>query len=190
MRQPAVFLDRDGVINYDRADYVKRWAEFAFLPGALTALRQLAGLGWPVIVVSNQAAIGRGLASRETVEAINLRMRQEVWSAGGRIDDVLYCPHRPDDKCDCRKPQPGLLRRAAGRLGLELSASFMVGDAESDMLAALKAGCHPVLVKTGRGREQYALLQSHGVDGFAVADDLAAAVDWIAQQALVSAKDG
>ena len=185
MRQPAVFLDRDGVINYNRYDYVKLWNEFAFLPGALAALGRLAALGWPVVVVSNQAAIGRGLVGRETVEEINRQMLREVRAAGGRIDEVLYCPHGPDDGCDCRKPQPGLLRSAAGRLELDLSASFLVGDAESDVLAAREAGCRPVLVKTGRGHDQLALLRSHGVDGFQVADDLAAAVDWIAAQALV-----
>lgn len=175
----AVFLDRDGVINRNCPDHVKSWAEFEFLPRALEALRELAGLGWPVVVVSNQAAIGRGLVSRQMVEEINARMVAAVHAAGGRIDGVFYCPHRPEDGCACRKPRPGLLFRAAASLGLDLARSFLVGDAESDILAAQAAGCRPILVLTGRGAEQLAYLQAHGIDGFHVANDLADAVKWI-----------
>jgi D-glycero-D-manno-heptose 1,7-bisphosphate phosphatase len=177
--RPAIFLDRDGVINENRPDHVKSWEEFAFLPGALEALRALAGLGWPVIVISNQAIINRGLATRQTVDEINARMTAAIRDAGGRIDGVFYCPHRTDDGCDCRKPRPGLLFKAAADHGLDLARSFLVGDAESDVLAAQAAGCQAILVLTGRGAEQLACLQTHGVDGFYVADDLAAAVKWI-----------
>lgn len=176
---PAVFLDRDGVINANREDYVRCWTEFTFLPGALDALRRLAALAWPVVVISNQAAIGRGLVSREAVEEVNGRMVAAVQAAGGRIDDVLYCPHRPEEACGCRKPQPGLLLRAADRLNLDLSLSFLVGDAECDVLAAQAAGLRPVLVRTGRGEAQLTLMRQHGVDGFHLADDLPGAVDWI-----------
>jgi D-glycero-D-manno-heptose 1,7-bisphosphate phosphatase len=183
MNQPAVFLDRDGVINHNRPDHVKTWEEFAFLPQALGALRRLAALDWPVVVVSNQAAVGRGLVDWGTVEEINTRMAAVVRDFGGRVDAVLCCPHRPDEGCACRKPQPGLLLQAAERLGLDLEASFLIGDAESDVLAARSAGCRPVLVETGRGAEQLALLRRHGVDGFHVAASLAEAVDWIFEQA-------
>ncbi len=179
MNRPAIFLDRDGVINCNRCDHVKAWDEFVFLPGALEALRRLAWLGWPVVVVSNQAAVNRGLVSRQTVDAIHARMVDAVAVAGGRIDGVLYCPHRPDENCECRKPRPGLLLQAAARWALDLSRSYLVGDAESDVLAALAVGCRPVLVRTGRGVEQLALLRQHGVDTFHVAADLAEAVDWI-----------
>jgi D-glycero-D-manno-heptose 1,7-bisphosphate phosphatase len=186
MTRPAVFLDRDGVINHNRPDHVKTWAEFSFLPGALDALRTLAGLDWPVVVISNQAAIGRGLISREAVDEINRRMAAAVRAAAGRIDDVLYCPHRPDEACECRKPQAGLLLAAADRLGLNLGDSFLVGDAESDVLAARAAGCRPVLVLTGRGAEQLSLLRKHDIDGYHVVDDLAGAVDWIVKTVRVA----
>jgi D-glycero-D-manno-heptose 1,7-bisphosphate phosphatase len=133
-------------------------------------------------VVSNQAVINHGLVSRQMVDEINARMAAAVQEAGGRIDSVLYCPHRPDENCDCRKPRPGLLFLTAERLGLDLAHSFLVGDAESDILVALSAGCRPVLVKTGRGAEQLALLRQHRVDAFHVVDDLADAVEWIVGQ--------
>jgi D-glycero-D-manno-heptose 1,7-bisphosphate phosphatase len=178
--QPAIFLDRDGVINRNRPDHVKSWSEFEFLPGALEALKRLAQAGVPVVIVSNQAAIGRGLVTREAVEAINRRMVDEIRAAGGRVDDVLFCPHGPEAGCDCRKPRAGLLLQAAERWGIDLEASVLVGDAESDILAAQCAGCHPLLVLTGRGAEQLRLLQASGRDGYTVVDDLPAAVEWIA----------
>lgn len=177
MLSPAVFLDRDGVINRDRADYVKAWHEFEFLPGALQALRRLAQLARPVVVVTNQSAIGRGLVSRQAVEEIHTHMVAAIQAAGGRVDAVLYCPHRPEERCACRKPQPGLLLQAAERLGLDLGRSVLVGDAASDIGAARAAGCRPVLVKTGRGLAQLALLRERGEDGFDVVDDLGQAVE-------------
>jgi D-glycero-D-manno-heptose 1,7-bisphosphate phosphatase len=180
--RPAVFLDRDGVINRDRADYVKSWEEFVFLAGALEALRRLAGLGLPVVVISNQAAIARGVVDRSVVDEIHARMVASVRAAGGQIDEVLFCPHGPDDACECRKPRPGLLLQAADRLALDLRGSVLIGDAANDVLAARAVGCSAVLVKTGRGAEQLDLLRQCGVDGFQVAEDLAEAVEWILSQ--------
>lgn len=180
--RPAIFLDRDGVINENRADHVKTWSEFRFLPGALDALRDLAALGLPVIVVSNQGAIGRGLVRQQVVDEIHARMIAAVQHAGGRIDDVVYCPHHPDAGCACRKPKPGLLTASAARHGLDLPSSFLVGDAENDILAAQAAGCRPVLVQTGRGADQLALLRTRGVGEFYVAEELTDAIEWIAGQ--------
>jgi len=177
--QPAIFLDRDGVINRNRTDHVKSWAEFEFLPGVLDALWQLAQLEWPIVVISNQAIVGRGLVSRQTIDEISGQMTSVVWSEGGRIDRVYYCPHRPEEHCECRKPRPGLLLRAAKEMGLDLSHSFFVGDAESDVLAAQAVGCRPVLVKTGRGSGQMTVLRQSNVTGYYLADDLADAVNWI-----------
>jgi D-glycero-D-manno-heptose 1,7-bisphosphate phosphatase len=177
--QPAIFLDRDGVINRNRTDHVKSWAEFEFLPGVLDALRQLAQLEWPIVVISNQAIVGRGLVSRQTIDEISEQMTSVVWSRGGRIDKVLYCPHRPEDHCECRKPRPGLLLRAASEMDLDLPRSFFVGDAESDVLAAQAVGCRPVLVKTGRGSGQMTVLRQSNVVGYYLADDLFDAVSWI-----------
>lgn len=172
----AVFLDRDGVINQNRVDHVKSWEEFVFLPGVFAPLRLLAQTSHPIVVISNQAVIGRGLTSQASVEQINLQMSAEIAGRGGRVDGVYYCPHRPEDNCDCRKPRPGMLLRAAREMALDLSRSFLVGDAVSDIEAALAVGCSPIFVLTGRGQQQYPLLQQRGLDHIAVVRDLAAAV--------------
>jgi D-glycero-D-manno-heptose 1,7-bisphosphate phosphatase len=176
--RPAVFIDRDGVINANRQDYVKSWGEFVFISGSLDALCQLAGLDWPVVVISNQSAIGHGLLSSEMAAEINAKMLAEVKHAGGRVDGVYVCPHRPDEGCECRKPQPGLLRQAARELYLDLGRSYMIGDAESDIHAGLAVGAQPVLVLSGRGREHRERLA--GLKGtFQVVKGLREAVAWI-----------
>jgi len=177
--QKAVFLDRDGVINQNQRDYVKSWDEFEFLPGALAALRRLASTRYAIVVVSNQSAINRGLVSWAEVNAINDRMLREIEEAGGRIDAVYICPHRPDEECDCRKPKPGLLYQAASELDIDLASSYLVGDALSDMEAALAAGCTPFLVLTGRGREELLKARKSGPSNFVYAPDLAETVEWI-----------
>jgi len=176
---PAVFLDRDGVINENRPDYVKSWAEMRILPGALDALRALARLDWPIVVISNQSAIGRGLTTREAVDNIHARLSQEVVAAGGRIDAFYYCPHRPGEGCDCRKPATGLLLRAAQELKIDLSRSYMVGDAVEDVQAALAAGCKPILVRTGRGQAALKAMSQELLARCDVADDLDDAVNRI-----------
>ena len=161
--RPAVFLDRDGVINENRPDYVRHWADLTLLPGALTALRRLAGTAWPIIVVTNQSGVGRGLIPASRAQAINDRLRRTVRAAGGRIDAVYMCPHAPWDGCDCRKPAPGLLQRAAVALNLDLPRSILIGDALTDLAAAEAAGlAHAILVRTGRGEEQLALAAKSG----------------------------
>ncbi len=175
----VVFLDRDGVINENRPDHVKSWEEFAFLPGALDALRRLREGGWLTIVVTNQAIIHRNLASQETVESIHQRMREVVEQHGGRIDAVFYCPHRPEEQCSCRKPQPGMLNQAASRFRFPLDQCYMVGDALTDMMAAQAAGCESILVQTGRGREQL-MSDAAGLARFYhVMANLPAAVRWM-----------
>ena len=176
---PAVFLDRDGVINENRDDYVKSWEEFVFLPGVFAPLRRLAESGFAVVVISNQSAVGRGLISCAELEAIHRRMTQEIERRRGRVDAIYYCPHHPTEGCDCRKPRSGLLLQAAVRLNLELSRSFLVGDAQSDVEVALNAGCQPVLVLTGLGNEQLAQMPPHLAARCHIADDLDAAVTWI-----------
>jgi histidinol-phosphate phosphatase family protein len=136
----AVFLDRDGVINRNRPDYVRRWDQFEFLPGALEAIRSLARENLSVLVVSNQSAIGRGLMSTWDLEEINTHMLEMVSAAGGRIDGAYYCPHSPDEGCLCRKPAPGLLLRAMRHFGVDPGRSCLVGDAVTDLLAAQEVG--------------------------------------------------
>ena len=150
----AVFLDRDGVICKNRSDYVKNWQEFEFLPGVLDSLAELSNLDLPIIIVTNQSAIGRNITSTRAVEDIHNKMIAEIVRHGGRIDQVLYCPHRPDENCNCRKPQPGMLLQASREMKLDLLHSYMVGDATTDLIAGQKVGCLTYLVLTGRGKEQ------------------------------------
>ena len=175
----AVFLDRDGVINENRSEYVRSWDEFRFLPGALASLARLARSPFAIVVLSNQSAINRGLVSRSEVDAINGRMVRQVEANGGRVDGVYVCPHRPDEACSCRKPEPGLLHQAASELDIDLASSYLVGDALCDMQAALSARCVPLLVLTGRGQEE--LVSAHGarVVDFVYFPDLPQAVDFI-----------
>ena len=180
--KPAIFLDRDGVLNENRSDYVKTWAEVRILPGALAALRELARLGWPIVVISNQSAIGRGLTTAKAVEEINARLARKAARAGGRIDAFYFCPHRPDEGCACRKPAPGLLLRAARELEVDLPRSYMIGDALEDVRAALAAGCTPLLVKTGRGKSMLAKMPEDLRARCHVAEDLADAVAWILER--------
>ena len=149
-RRPLVILDRDGVINADSDDYVKSPDEWHPLPGSLDAIARLCRAGFDVVVATNQSGIGRGLFTVETLEAIHARMRDAVAAAGGHIAGIYYCPHRPEDGCDCRKPAPGLLRRIAADFGQPLDGVPFVGDKLTDAETALAAGAHPIFVGTPR----------------------------------------
>ena len=181
-RRPAVFLDRDGVLNQNRADYVRTWQRVEFLPGVFAAMQRLAASPFVVVVVTNQSAVGRGLMTVDGLAAINQGIVQRVRQAGGRVDAVYACPHTPEDGCHCRKPLPGMLLQAAQDLAIDLDQSYLVGDAVSDVQAALAAGSRPLLVRTGRGAKQAQGLAVHGLRHVPVLADLAAAVDWIFSQ--------
>ena len=152
-KRPAIFLDRDGVIIENREEYVRSWADVSFIPGALSALAAMADSPYAMVVVTNQAGIGRGLIPLAEAEAINHRVLAEIARAGGRIDAAYICPHKPEDDCDCRKPRPGMLLRAARELNLDLPRSWMIGDALTDIQAGETAGARALLVLTGRGAE-------------------------------------
>jgi D-glycero-D-manno-heptose 1,7-bisphosphate phosphatase len=139
-----------------------------------------------VIVVTNQTIVGKGLITADGLDEIHARMCRAVQSAGGSILDVLYCPHLAAENCACRKPKPGLLHVAAQRHGIDLGASFYVGDALSDVQAGQAAGCRCVLVETGRGRSQVLREEARFFRDYHVAGDLLGAVKWIlAQQAVM-----
>jgi len=171
----AIFLDRDGVICENRSDHVKSWSEFRFLPGVKTSLAALSQLNLPVVVVTNQAIVGRKMVPSSVVDDIHQRMMAEIQSAGGRIDRVMYCPHRPEDRCGCRKPESGMLLQAADEMGIELSSSYLVGDAVTDMLAGQRVGCRLFFVLTGRGFQQL-LPTVHSIDDFTITRTLGGAV--------------
>jgi D-glycero-D-manno-heptose 1,7-bisphosphate phosphatase len=147
---PAIFIDRDGVINCRRAnDYVLNFSQFVFTPGIRAALKQLAALRLPMIIISNQAAVGKGLLNPAGLEEITARMEQALLQDGTILTAAYYCVHRADEDCACRKPKPELLCRAASDFNLDLSRSVFIGDSETDVQAARAAGCAPILFGTG-----------------------------------------
>ena len=172
----AAFIDRDGVIIEDR-EYAWRTEDFALLPGAAAALRDLAAAGYLLVVVTNQSGIARGLYTEADYQAFTAHMRSRLEDLGVRVDAVEHCPHLPDaviaryrKACDCRKPQPGMLRRAIAALDIDAAASVLVGDRATDLAAGRAAGVgRCLLVRSGRAL-------SAGDEGLAdgVYDDLAA----------------
>ena len=150
----AIFLDRDGVICQNRSDHVKSWDEYRFLPGVKSGLAALSQLGLPIVIVTNQAIVNRGIVTAGVVEDIHQRMVAEVTAAAGRIDRIFYCPHRPDEGCSCRKPETGMFLQAAEELGISLTGSYLIGDAVTDLIAGNQVGCQNYLVLTGRGPKQ------------------------------------
>jgi D-glycero-D-manno-heptose 1,7-bisphosphate phosphatase len=166
----AVFLDRDGVLNevvmrQDRVESPRALDEFRIVPDAAAAVARLKAAGLPVLVVTNQPDVARGLLSRADLDAMLDRLRTEVG-----IDDALACPHDDADRCECRKPLPGLLAALARRWDVALERSFMVGDTWRDMDAGRTAGCRTVLLRTSYNGDAH---------GDAVAGSLGAAADWI-----------
>lgn len=142
-RHPTVILDRDGVINKrpPRAQYVRNWAEFEWLPGAQEALQMLAQAGFRVIVVSNQAGIARGAMSQADLDDIHHRLKTAVDNSGGHLDAIYYCPHDWDEDCECRKPKAGMLFQAQRDFHLDLNRTVFIGDDERDGQTADAAGC-------------------------------------------------
>ena len=153
-RRRAVFLDRDGVLNRKapEGDYVKNPGELELLPGAGGAVARLRAAGLAVVVVSNQRGVARGLMDARDLAAVTEALVTRLESAGGAPDAFYYCTHDEHEGCPCRKPRPGLLLRAASEQDLELGASWMVGDRETDVLAGRAAGCRTVLVGGNPGR--------------------------------------
>ncbi|HLL79489.1 MAG TPA: D-glycero-beta-D-manno-heptose 1,7-bisphosphate 7-phosphatase [Ktedonobacteraceae bacterium] len=177
----TIFLDRDGVINENRADYVKSWSEFRFLPGAKEAIAALTKEGHRILVCSNQACIARGILPLETVEDIHARMIAELAQVGGRIEKVYFCPHGKDEGCFCRKPRPGMLLRARDELGVDMSDALFIGDSITDMRAGWAAGIPTLLVLTGLGREHLRDYPCEARGTCSIAESLEVAVKMILQ---------
>lgn len=181
----AVFLDRDGTLVQE-VDYLTSAAQLRLLRGAAAALRRLNEAGLAVVVVTNQSGVARGLVSEEQLEAIHGDLRRRLARHGARLDGIYYCPHHPEAplpryrrRCRCRKPAPGLLKRAARELGLDLGRSFAVGDSARDLEAGKRAGCRTALVRTGYGAATEAELRQRPTLADHMADDLSGAVAWI-----------
>ncbi|OAI04933.1 histidinol-phosphatase [Methylomonas methanica] len=153
MTERYVILDRDGTINVDSDAFIKSPEEWLPLSGSLEAIALLNRHGYKVVVISNQSGIARGLFDLATLEAIHAKMHELVGLAGGSIEAIYFCPHGPNDSCDCRKPKDGLFRRFAGATNTDLSRTYAIGDSLRDIQAAESAGAQPILVRTGKGEK-------------------------------------
>lgn len=176
-----IILDRDGVINEDSDAYIKSAEEWVPIKGSLEAIARLNHGGYIVVVVSNQSGIARGYFDIEALTAMHKKMDEMLAKLGGQVDAVFYCPHGPDDACDCRKPKPGMLLDVGQRYNMTLSDVVFIGDSVSDVKAARNANAKSILVRTGKGEKAEKLLLAEGRDSVPVYDDLADAVTAILQ---------
>ena len=151
-----VILDRDGVINEDSDDYIKSPEEWRLIPGSDAAIAKLNQHGFTIAVATNQSGVARKLYNLATLTAIHEKMNQVIAEAGGKIDFLVYCPHGPDDDCDCRKPRPGLLQQIAKHYGVSLKAIPVIGDSLRDLQAAHAVGALAILVRSGKGEKTLA----------------------------------
>lgn len=155
----AIFLDRDGTINYD-AGYLHRQAYWSWREGALPGLAMFRAAGWPLIGISNQSGIGRGYFTMEDLKNLEAWVDGQLRAHKAQIDAWYYCPHRPDENCECRKPKPGLILRAARELDIDLENSWMLGDRLKDVQAGLAAGCHAGLIYNPQYHEEEAMARA------------------------------
>jgi histidinol-phosphate phosphatase family protein len=144
--EKIVFLDRDGVINKNRDDYVKTWDEFEFLPNAKKGIKLLNDDGFKILIITNQSVVGRGIITEKILNKIHEKMLKELNECGCRIEKIYYCPHVPWDNCECRKPKPGLLLKAAKDFDIDLKKCYFIGDSETDAEAGKRVGCKTYLV--------------------------------------------
>lgn len=147
----AIFLDRDGVINKERSDYVKTVEELEILGDIANPIKKLRDNGFLVVVITNQSAVNRGLTTHQNVENIHSAIQEYLKKKGTQIDAFYYCPHRPDENCNCRKPKLGLLKKATSELKIDLKSSWMIGDRDSDMEAAQLVGCKSIKITNNLG---------------------------------------
>ena len=183
--RPAVFIDRDGTLT-EEVGYVNHPSRLRLLPRSAEAIRRLNAAGVAAVVVTNQAGIARGYFSEKLLDEVHDVLRAQLAAAGARLDGLYACVHHPSEgeppyraRCDCRKPQPGLLVRAAAELGLDLTRSTMVGDKASDLVPARTVGAGAVLVLTGYGRGEWEYRRERfEADPDHVAGDLLDAVEW------------
>lgn len=182
----GVFVDRDGTLCEER-HYLSDPEQVSLLPGAARGVAMLNRAGLAVVLVTNQSGVARGMFGEDAVRTVNLRLRDLLAAQGAALDGMYYCPHHPEaghtpyrQACGCRKPAPGLVRRAAADLGLDPALCATVGDKASDVLLARRAGCRAgVLVLTGYGAQQQSLLDTMGQPPDYTAGDFLAAARWI-----------
>lgn len=174
-----VILDRDGVINQDSKYYIKSPEEWVPIEGSLQAIAKLSNSGFKVVIATNQSGLGRGLFSVDDLASIHQKLIKMVEGAHGTIDGIFYCPHLPQDDCNCRKPKTGLLEQIEQNFGASLSCVPFVGDSVKDIQSALAYGCKAMLVKTGNGRNSLLELEQLGIADFQSFSNLADAAESI-----------
>jgi len=171
-----IILDRDGVINKDSADYIRSPKEWHAITGSLEAITKLNKTGYKVVIISNQSGIARGYFTEKTLKLMHDKMIHKLTKLGGSIDHIYYCPHHPNENCECRKPKPKMLFEALHKFHVEPKNALMIGDSWTDAQLAKNAGCDFVLVKTGKGEKTYTEHQKDLIHT-PVFDDLATLVD-------------
>jgi len=181
MPMRLVILDRDGVINHDSDAYIKSPEEWEPIDGSLDAIARLCRADYKIVVASNQSGVGRGLYDMDMLNRINARMLEQVHQRGGEIDAVFFCPHVPEDECECRKPKSGMFQQVADRLRMTLDGVPAVGDSLRDIQAARQVNAVPVLVRSGKGQNTLDNLSEEQLSEFMalvpVYDDLSAFAD-------------
>jgi len=179
-KKTIIFIDRDGVINFDSPDYIKTCDEVSFIPGSIEAIANLSKAGHDVFVITNQSVIGRKMVTMEGLQKIFDKMRNAVKEKNGEIKEIFFCPHIPSDNCSCRKPKAGLFFQAKNKYKLDLSNSVMIGDSAKDILAAENAGIKfKILVLTGNGKKAQKELEKKNTSPDYIAINLFDAHNWI-----------
>lgn len=174
-----IILDRDGVINEDSDNYIRSVDEFIPLPGSVEAMARLSRAGYRIAIATNQSGIARGYYDIATLNMMHEKLTRLLSAHGGKVDGIFYCPHGPDDNCDCRKPKAGLLHDIQKRFDTDLQGVYVVGDSLRDLQAAQAVGASPILVRTGKGERTIA--KNEGLEDVPIYDDLAAFVDQLLQ---------
>lgn len=183
-----IILDRDGVINHDRDDYVKSADECVPIDGSIDAIARLYKAGFTVVVATNQSGLARGKFDLDDLEAMHEKLTGLVEEQGAELGAIFYCPHAPEDNCKCRKPMPGMVDAIEAEFNISAESFYFVGDSLRDMQAAVTKGCKPALVKTGNGEKTLAQLADVSLqtdspalnqNQVQVFDDLASAADFI-----------
>ncbi|OQY01929.1 MAG: D-glycero-beta-D-manno-heptose-1,7-bisphosphate 7-phosphatase [Desulfobacteraceae bacterium 4572_130] len=177
----TIFLDRDGVINIDSPDYIKKRSEFHFISGSCEAVSLLYKNGFNIIIITNQSAVARKMITTLELEKIFKKMEKRIKAHGGRIKDIFYCPHLPKDNCSCRKPRPGLIFQAAEKYNINLANSCMVGDSIKDIECGKNAGCGAyILIDEGKENKKIEKeLKTKNIKPDLITKNLASASKWI-----------
>jgi D-glycero-D-manno-heptose 1,7-bisphosphate phosphatase len=156
MKTKLVILDRDGVINFDSVHYIKSPDELHFIPGSLDAIVRLNKAGFTVVVATNQSGLARGYYDLAMLELIHAKIHEELKLLGGMIAEIFFCPHHPQEKCECRKPQLGMFRQIQKKFNNDFADTYFIGDSTVDMQAGLALACKPLLVLTSNGKKTLA----------------------------------